>query len=569
MKQIFLWLLIGVTTSQAQPKPDLQLIMPNESYGGSNGSSVVWHPLQKRYIAAMAGNAGFPLSIFDAGGKRLSADDQTCQYDIRGLWFHPEKQLVQGNAYDNGGWFAYSIGSNFKLAGKILHEGSHQPGPHSVGTYYASNKRVGFLNGNKITFYDPNTGEVDVEKSVAIQPLVPNVDFPDDLAEDYNETSAVFTGIPGKEIGLLNINEAKVELYDLKTGKLSGVAKLPDGIDYLYSMFNFAYANQLYWFYDKNTRIWNGFKLTVKNATAVNTTPTTPPPAASPTAAALEEKALALKKQRQYVDAIVAFQAAIKASPEKADLYQHLGDCYRLNGNTSLAQSQYLTALQKDPNQYWANYEIGVAYSLQGDYANALSYLQRAVQRDPKIYEGMLELGYVQYKLKRNDEALATLQKAAVAHPQQAGPHKVMGDVYRQNYSPIKTAESMQAYQKAIALDKTNVGACYGLGWLYNSQAQYDNAVSILEQALQKNRKEKNVLTEIGYSYYAKKSYMTSLTFLNEALAIDPNLKTALYYSGLCQCGLKDKAAAQTVYSKLLGIDAANAAKLKTAMDAL
>lgn len=652
--RLYLFLLVILSaTVYAQPKPTIQLQMPNESFGGSNGSSVVWHPLQKKYVAAMAGNASFPIAFFDPKGTKLSADEQTCQYDIRGLWFHPEKQLIQGNAYDNGGWFAYSIGANYSLAGKILQAGTHQPGPQSVGTYYASNKRVGFLNGNKITFYDPNTGEVDVDRSLVLQPRYPNVDFPDDLDAGYNETTAVFTGITGKEIGILNIDDGQVELYNMKTGICSGVADIPEEVDYLYPMFNFAYTNQLFWFFDKKSRTWNGFNLDIKAPPAhqsVNKTGANPASDASKktttatnastkstkgaelyktamsqkaaknyasasstleqalsegyqtadtyyqlawiyselgnyTAAIktldkaqqasindnrlLTERGYASRKLGKYPESIAAYQKAIQGNPQQASLYRDLGDVYRLSGNATAAQEQYMLCLQRDPKHYWANYEMGIAMSAKGDYQAAQTYYQKAVETEPGTYEGLLELGFVQNKLKKNDEALATLARAAAASPTKAGPHKIMGDVYRINYNPVKKEEAIQCYQKAISLEKDNVGACYGLGWLYNSNANYDKAIEVLEQALQKNRKEKNVLTEIGYSYYAKKSYMTALTFLQEATALDANNKNAWYYMGLCHCGLKDKAAAQNVYTKLAQIDAAQAEKLKTAINAL
>src|SRR5881394_2204758 len=84
---------------QAQPKPlkeVLTLKMPltvDDNMPGTRGSNVVWHPVQKKYYAAFAGNMGYPLAFFDAKGNRLSDDSLRCLEDTRGLWYNPDKKI--------------------------------------------------------------------------------------------------------------------------------------------------------------------------------------------------------------------------------------------------------------------------------------------------------------------------------------------------------------------------------------------------------------------------------------------------------------------------------------------
>ena len=85
-------LAFGQTTVGIKEK--LRLQMPEGS--GSNGASVAWHPVLKRYYAAFAGNADFPLGIFDEKGKRLSADNLTTQIDVRGLWYNENPGRIDG-----------------------------------------------------------------------------------------------------------------------------------------------------------------------------------------------------------------------------------------------------------------------------------------------------------------------------------------------------------------------------------------------------------------------------------------------------------------------------------------
>lgn len=59
------------------------LSMPGET--GNNGGSVVWHPVLKKYYASFAGNASYPMGVFDPTGKLISPEDIETMFDTRGL----------------------------------------------------------------------------------------------------------------------------------------------------------------------------------------------------------------------------------------------------------------------------------------------------------------------------------------------------------------------------------------------------------------------------------------------------------------------------------------------------
>ena len=93
MKKIILVTLIFLSSAnllQAQLKESLKKIMElkmpktvDDSMPGTRGASVVWHPVQKKYYAVFAGNAQFPMAVFDAAGKRISEDDLLAMKDTK------------------------------------------------------------------------------------------------------------------------------------------------------------------------------------------------------------------------------------------------------------------------------------------------------------------------------------------------------------------------------------------------------------------------------------------------------------------------------------------------------
>jgi hypothetical protein len=271
MKYLFpVSLLLFFTNSflLAQPaKPLKQVIkLQMPEVGGSNGASVVWHPIQKKYYAAMAGNATYPIAVFDGKGKMISGDTLLTLFDVRGLWYNINTKGIEGNAYDNGGWFAYKLNAKgMPDEIKQLKEGMNQPNEHSVGSYDDKTKKIYFLNEDSIWTYNAVSGNEEIKtkinfgvKASAKPAQKEETDSEDSfLQEDYN-TTAVFTGIAGAEFGVMNVVSLQVELYN-KQGYLVRTFKLPDEAPAV-NRFNFAYANGIWWLFNKDDRAWYGYR---------------------------------------------------------------------------------------------------------------------------------------------------------------------------------------------------------------------------------------------------------------------------------------------------------------------
>ncbi len=231
--------------------------------GGANGAAVVYHPKEKLYYAAQAGNMSFPLVIFNEEGDVVSGDEQATLIDVRGLWYNPKTKQLEGNGYKDFGWFVYDLdkkGIPEKI--NIKKEGSNQPDDNSAGVLNTDGNEVLFLDGLNVVCY--STDGTDKRKSIQIHFGAMNAGDATSLSQSdfeqaYNTRSLIYTGIKNAEIGLLNIAKKQVELYDSKSGYMSQIIKLP--IDFeIETYFNFSYSNGIYWVFDKQKRKWNGFK---------------------------------------------------------------------------------------------------------------------------------------------------------------------------------------------------------------------------------------------------------------------------------------------------------------------
>lgn len=245
--------------------PSPSKVTGEDSLPGKRGGAVVWHPLQKKYYVAFAGNATFPLAVFNSSGNRLSDDYLTTMEDLRGLWYNPKLKKIFGNGYSDIGWFSYQLDSKgIPEEIEVFAEGMNQPDDQSIGVFNEKLNQVYFLYGQNVFAYNADAMQEE-DSTIRLYPGISkkeDIDEEDDgeyMSEDYNYNVLIYTGIPKAEFGILNVTENQVELYNKKTGLLTQKLKLPESVE-TYPAFNFSYTNGTYWFFNMDTRIWTGYK---------------------------------------------------------------------------------------------------------------------------------------------------------------------------------------------------------------------------------------------------------------------------------------------------------------------
>jgi hypothetical protein len=230
---------------------------------GINGAAVAWHPQQKKYYSAMAGNEEFPFCVFDVKGKRLSADSLNCNIDLRGLWFNAENNSIQANGFGTTGFFQYHLdGKGLPQLLSTHATGMKQPNIQAVGNYDVAKARIIFLDLDQVTYYDQE-GNLQ-EEALTIHWGRTKSDPPLEslvaqTPQEYNITTVIYTGINGAELGFLNADKKQIELYNQKDGFLSKVLKLPEDTPVKLN-FNFSFANNIYWLFDTEKRQWYGYR---------------------------------------------------------------------------------------------------------------------------------------------------------------------------------------------------------------------------------------------------------------------------------------------------------------------
>lgn len=218
---------------------------------GTNASAVVWIPEYQMYVTAIAGNAEFPLEGFNSKGQNVFS--LTAGADLRGLWYNPATKQLEGNGAGDYGWFSYTFGADNKpSAPYLIHSGQNQPDFQSVGTLYTKKKQVAFLNSpnTEILLFSRNTPSK--IKSIPLE-------WDGTTAVNINLYSLGYTGHKGYEFVFLDYINGRLVFHNTK-GKQTATVNLPAGAP-LNDVFAFSYTNERVFLYDKEARVWYGYKV--------------------------------------------------------------------------------------------------------------------------------------------------------------------------------------------------------------------------------------------------------------------------------------------------------------------
>ena len=183
--------------------------------------------------------------------------------------------------------------------------------------------------------------------------------------------------------------------------------------------------------------------------------------------------------------AIEQYERIVKIEPNNVDDHLLLGRLYRLNNDLQKAENELKTAVQLDPNSEEAITTLALLYSEEGDTAHALQVLSSvpATGRSAKLYSAL-------------------------------------GTTYEQR-KDYKNA--IEAYKKAIQLDRDNLDAIRGLAENLLNDGQMDAALDQYKIIADANPEDPQTYLRIAEIYRKQEKYDLALESLKKAETMVPD----------------------------------------------
>jgi tetratricopeptide (TPR) repeat protein len=163
----------------------------------------------------------------------------------------------------------------------------------------------------------------------------------------------------------------------------------------------------------------------------------------------------------------------------------------------------------------------------------AFALCEQALAIDPNNVRALLALGQKFFTLaqtgvsgdpkgdfQRADELAS---KALALEPDWAWPHRLKADIlgWQTHYQ-----ESVAEYERALALEPSNVYAAAGLGWVYARHGEFDKSVEYFDKAIRVSPDDPTLAHLYGgkaWANFALKRYDRSIEWARQAIAVNPN----------------------------------------------
>jgi tetratricopeptide (TPR) repeat protein len=194
-----------------------------------------------------------------------------------------------------------------------------------------------------------------------------------------------------------------------------------------------------------------------------------PPRDASPQV--LEVRGDELREEKDYIDAIDYFRAAIKKEP-KAVLYNKLGICELQIARERDAQKDFEKArkIQKDYAEAWNN--LGVAFYMQKKYGKAIKNYAKAIELQPYSASFHSNLGTAYFSKKEFQSASVEYQKALQLDP----------DIFE------RMGRTGVAARMSSPEDRAHFS--YVVARMYAQTGNYDRSLQFLRRAMEDGYKD-------------------------------------------------------------------------------
>ena len=204
------------------------------------------------------------------------------------------------------------------------------------------------------------------------------------------------------------------------------------------------------------------------------------------------------------------------------------------SGNFSELNSKILKLSKRHPNNYFIHNMGGIAATQTNLFNRALQYYRRAIEIKPDASETYVNVGNLYRKNGKLDEAKTSLERAINLNRTNIGAHNCLGLTWLQLGQYAMAIRLLEAANK---LAPNNPEILYNLGTAYQEAGQIDSAEKKFKAALKVDPSFFEAHNNLGLLLMDQGKYEDAVGAFKKSLAIKPNS-----YAAFCNLGnaLKD-----------------------------
>ena len=211
------------------------------------------------------------------------------------------------------------------------------------------------------------------------------------------------------------------------------------------------------------------------------------PPASGVSPEALEKRGDDLRTDKNYLDAVDFYQAALKGAPGNASVFNKIGICQLMMQRYKEAKKSFERAIRADRKYADAYNNLGVIYYQARNYSAAIKQYERAISLNGDAGSFYSNLGAAYFARKQFDKALQYYSKAVQLDP----------DIFERT--------SHAGVQAQLSSPEDQAHFDYVLAKLYARTGSSERSLHYLKKAMEEGYKDiKNVYKDEEFSTLRK-----------------------------------------------------------------
>jgi tetratricopeptide (TPR) repeat protein len=182
-----------------------------------------------------------------------------------------------------------------------------------------------------------------------------------------------------------------------------------------------------------------------------------------------------------FASAFKHLDAALKVDPFNARIYFTKGMVFKENGDTNLAISSFMTAIEQDPDYFHAYMQLA-DISARRDDPIAIQYYNNAIRSNPMMPEAHYGLGYFLQNHGNPRGAIKVYQDLLSVDPNYVPAMHNIGYIFL--FDLESPADAMAWFDKAIQKEPAFTLAHYHRGYAHEWSGNKTQAIADYEKAL-------------------------------------------------------------------------------------
>jgi tetratricopeptide (TPR) repeat protein len=218
-------------------------------------------------------------------------------------------------------------------------------------------------------------------------------------------------------------------------------------------------------------------------------------------------------------------QSYVNANPKVASGYETLGQLQAIGNHPDEAERSLQKALEIDPKLVSAQLLLSDIEIAQGKTQQAMDILLKLAQADPTSAEVQVRLGQISESKEDWESAKTYYSKALELEPGNLVAENNLAWVASEHGGNVDLALKLASDASRARPDDPNISDT--LAWILVKKKDYDGAIRLLRNSVEKDPKNASYNYHLGVAYYRNGQKREAEQSLQAALKLEPNFGNA------------------------------------------